>query len=164
MYFFAIVQMGAVLVSTENSEILLNNSTYEGGFFMFLWTKKWKNEIPVHGSICTKKFINIKLKKLSIFASKYTCWCQNRLKHTKSENISIIFMQLGTYDFSTIIKFKLTLDRNRHKTIIDRHFHWYHIMYRFCIRYIAKDTSVLTRSYYPWIANKLDALKSSCKS
>ena len=71
-------------VCTENSEILLNNSTYEGRFFMFLWTKKWKNEIPVHGSICTKKFINIKLKKLSIFASKYTCWCQNRLKHTKS--------------------------------------------------------------------------------
>ena len=32
-------------------------------------------------------------------------------------------------------------------------------MYRFCIRYIAKDTFVLTRSYYPWIANKLDALK-----
>jgi hypothetical protein len=31
---------GAVLVSTENSAILLNKPTYEGGFFMFLWTKK----------------------------------------------------------------------------------------------------------------------------
>ena len=58
------------------SAILLKYPTFEGGYFIFSWGKKYKIRIC---SVSTKKLITIKVRNLLNFASKNTILVQNRI-------------------------------------------------------------------------------------
>ena len=54
-------------VSTEIFVLKLKYVTFEGGFFMSSWAIFFKrNRVTERGCVCTKKFLKIKLRKLSI--------------------------------------------------------------------------------------------------
>ena len=53
-----------LLCSIENTVILLKYPIFDCVLFMILWTK---NRVPVHCSVCTKKLIKIKMRKLIEF-------------------------------------------------------------------------------------------------
>ena len=61
-----------------------NYATFEGGFFMFSRAKISLFVFSIyflHCSVCTKKLISMKMRKISFSDSKYTFCGQNRLKN-----------------------------------------------------------------------------------
>ena len=82
---------------------------------VFLYLNEWnkyKIRVSVHGSIHTKKFINISMKKLLILALKCTFLGQKRLKHIHTINCvcqstQSMLIVLGIYNFG--FNFRKTL-------------------------------------------------------
>ena len=88
----------AVRAVLKISAILLKYPTR----VIFSGQNKYRIRVSVHSSVCSKKLVDIKVRKLSILAAKCTFWGQKSLL-SMPEYIDSVYIVLGSYSITLAV-------------------------------------------------------------